>query len=152
MYLDDADQKLATFQPLLDRLQLLAKIVNSRFLFKKLVIDRSSGFRFITSEGGDIGPAELSSGEQHELVLAYDLLFNVQEGSLVLIDEPEISLHVSWQQQFLNDLSLVAELQSLRFIIATHSPQVIHNWWDHATALYEEPSQGVAENLDESNE
>ena len=34
----------------------------------------------------------LSSGEQHELVLAYDLLFKVKEKSLVLIDEPELSL------------------------------------------------------------
>ncbi len=140
MYLDDADEKLSTFKPLLDRLQLLTKIVNSRFLFKKLVIDRHEGFKFQTDSEGDLGPAALSSGEQHELVLAYDLLFNVDEGSLVLIDEPEISLHVSWQQKFLDDLTLIAELQSLRFLIATHSPQVIHNWWNRARALYDDPS------------
>jgi len=137
-YLDDTERKLATFQPLLDRVQLLQEIVNSRFLFKRLVIDRARGFTFVTDDAGEIGPASLSSGEQHELVLGYDLLFNVAEGSMVLIDEPEISLHVSWQQQFLNDLIKIANLQKLRFVIATHSPQVIHKWWDRAEALYED--------------
>jgi ABC-type lipoprotein export system ATPase subunit len=138
-YLQDTEEKLSTFQPLLDRVQLLQEIVNARFLYKTLTIDREQGFRFITDEGAEIGPSSLSSGEQHELVLAYDLLFNVAPGSLVLIDEPEISLHVSWQQQFLDDLIRIAELQSLRFIIATHSPQVIHKWWARAEPLYEDP-------------
>ena len=141
-YLQDTEEKLATFQPLLDRVQLLRDIVNARFLYKTLTIDRAQGFRFITEEGADIGPSSLSSGEQHELVLAYDLLFNVAEGSLVLIDEPEISLHVSWQQQFLDDLIRIAELQSLRFVIATHSPQVIHKWWPRARALRQDLPSG----------
>jgi len=122
--------------------ELLREIVNSHFLFKRLVIDQVSGFKFITDQDRELGPGALSSGEQHELVLAYDLLFNVNPGSLVLVDEPEISLHVSWQQQFLNDLQMMAELQSLRFVIATHSPQVIDKWWDRAEALYEDPEDG----------
>jgi predicted ATP-binding protein involved in virulence len=144
-YLDDTDEKLSTFQPLLARVQLLQEVVNSRFLFKRLEIDRERGFRFITDRDEEIGPSALSSGEQHELVLVYDLLFKVLEGSLVLIDEPEISLHVSWQQQFLNDLMKIAGLVNLRFIIATHSPQVIHKWWSRAKTLYEEPDAEVAQ-------
>jgi energy-coupling factor transporter ATP-binding protein EcfA2 len=139
-YLEDAEEKLSTFLPLLERVQLLREIVNARFLFKELVIDREHGFRFLTENGDEIGPSELSSGEQHELVLAYDLLFNVEESALVLVDEPEISLHISWQRQFLTDLARIAELQSLRFVIATHSPQVIHKWWDRAVTLYGDPS------------
>jgi energy-coupling factor transporter ATP-binding protein EcfA2 len=139
-YLEDAEQKLATFLPLLERVQLLREIVNARFLFKELVIDREHGFRFLTENGDEIGAGELSSGEQHELVLAYDLLFNVEESALVLVDEPEISLHISWQRQFLTDLARIAELQSLRFVIATHSPQVIHKWWDRAETLYGDPT------------
>ncbi|WP_040599999.1 AAA family ATPase [Patulibacter medicamentivorans] len=143
IYLEDTDEKLATFVPLLQRLQLFSEIVNARFLFKDLRIDRERGFHFVTDDLKEIGPASLSSGEQHELVLAYDLLFNVSSGSLVLIDEPEISLHVSWQQEFLNDLTRVSELQSLRFMIATHSPQVIHKWWHRAKALYDTPPHGL---------
>jgi predicted ATP-binding protein involved in virulence len=138
-YLDDSEQKLSTFQTLLDRVRLLREIVNSRFLFKELVIDADRGFRFETESGEEVGPNQLSSGEQHELVLLYDLLFNVGANSLVLVDEPEISLHVGWQQQFLNDIQRIASLADLQFIVATHSPQIIHTWWDRSIALYTPP-------------
>ncbi|WP_411098258.1 AAA family ATPase [Streptomyces sp. x-45] len=133
-YLDDSERKLATFEDLLRRVQLFRDIVNSRFQFKQLLLNRD-GFNFITDLEQDIPAEALSSGEQHELVLAYDLLFNVAEGGLVLIDEPEISLHVAWQQEFLNDIARIANTASLRFIVATHSPQIIHKWRSRAVAL-----------------
>lgn len=135
-YLEDAEEKLSTFRSLLDRVQLLRKIVNSRFLFQELTIDRDRGFRFITETGREIGADSLSSGEQHELVLVYDLLFNVSPETTVLIDEPELSLHVSWQQQFLDDIVQISDLASLRFIVATHSPQIIHTWTDRMVPLF----------------
>jgi len=72
----------------------------------------------------------LSSGEQHEVVLLFELLFKAKENSLVLIDEPEISLHVVWQKEFLNDIQEIIELQKIDVIIATHSPQIINDSWD----------------------
>jgi AAA domain, putative AbiEii toxin, Type IV TA system len=137
-YLEDAEQKLATFRHLLDRVQLLRRIVNERFLFQELLIDRELGFKFVTEMGHEIGADSLSSGEQHELVLVYDLLFNVEPETTVLIDEPELSLHVSWQQKFLDDMVEISRLASLRFIIATHSPQIIHTWSDRMVGLYGE--------------
>jgi energy-coupling factor transporter ATP-binding protein EcfA2 len=135
MYLQDTDERLATFQDLLSRVDLFRDIVNSRFQFKELHFDPRQGFRFVTGSGLTVSAEDLSSGEQHELVLAYDLLFNVAHGSLVLIDEPEISLHVTWQQEFLNDLVRIARQSRLRFVVATHSPQIIHKWWSRAQAL-----------------
>ncbi len=133
-YLDDSERKLATFEDILRRVQLFRDIVNSRFQFKQLHLNRD-GFNFITDSGHEIPAESLSSGEQHELVLAYDLLFNVAENSLVLIDEPEISLHVAWQQAFLNDIAEIAHTASLRFVVATHSPQIIHKWRKRAVSL-----------------
>lgn len=138
-YLGDSARKLETFSQLQGRVRLMRDIVNSRFLFKELQIDRERGFRIWTEDGSDLSADALSSGEQHELVLLYDLLFNVTPGSTVLIDEPEISLHVTWQQKFLDDISRVAEVASLRFVVATHSPQIIHKWWDRTERLYGEP-------------
>jgi ABC-type lipoprotein export system ATPase subunit len=134
-YLDDTDQKLATFDAILSKVTLLEEIVNSRFLRKRISVNAEDGLTIHTHRGQRIGPADLSSGEQHELILIYDLLFNVPEGSLVMIDEPEISLHVVWQQRFLADLSRIAELSSLRFVVATHSPQIIHKSWDKTVEL-----------------
>ena len=134
-YLDDIDQKLATFDDILSKVSLLEEIVNSRFLRKQIAVNTDDGLTIQARHGQQMGPEDLSSGEQHELILIYDLLFNVPEGALVLIDEPEISLHVIWQQRFLADLSRIARLSSIRFIVATHSPQIIYKSWDKTVEL-----------------
>ena len=63
--------------------------------------------------------------EQHELVLLYDLLFKVRPNTLVLIDEPELSLHISWQKTFLDDLLQIIRLAKFDVIMATHSPYIV---------------------------
>ncbi|MEU7479950.1 AAA family ATPase [Lentzea sp. NPDC042327] len=134
-YLDDTDKKLDSFRGLLNRVRLFRDIVNSRFQFKKMFIDREDGFYFETTTGQIIKANDLSSGEQHEVVMTYKLLFQTAPGSLVLVDEPEISLHVAWQKKFISDIRRISEVAGLRFVIATHSPQVISQWWDRAIKL-----------------
>jgi len=98
-------------------------------------ISKKKGFIFETSDGQSISPADLSSGEQHELVLNYELLFKVQPNSLILIDEPELSLHVVWQQQFLKDLQEIIKLAGFDVLLATHSPEIINDRWDLTVEL-----------------
>lgn len=134
-YLEDTEKKLSTFSEILDKVSLLQEIVNTRFLYKRLDIDRRRGLRLVSDEGTELGLSMLSSGEQHELVLLYDLLFNVQPGALVLIDEPEISLHVSWQKRFIEDLQRIARLVKFRSVVATHSPQIAGKWISRMVSL-----------------
>jgi predicted ATP-binding protein involved in virulence len=135
IYVNDVKQKLQVFDELTDKIDLLIKIVNSRFLHKKLSISKDEGFVFTSLEGKIIPPEKLSSGEQHELVLFYKLLFRLKPGTLVLIDEPEISLHVVWQQLFLNDLQKITNLVKFDVLITTHSPQIINDRWDLTVEL-----------------
>lgn len=136
VYLDDSEEKLASFTPLVEKLTLLEDIVSARFVGKHVRVDAESGLsirrRF---DDVEIPVESLSSGEQHELIMAYELIFRVTRGSTVLIDEPEISLHVAWQHAFLTDLMKIAELAGLRFVVATHSPQIINTWVDRTVAL-----------------
>jgi predicted ATP-binding protein involved in virulence len=135
LYLNDADTKLNAFDDLLEKIEIFKEIINSRFLHKSFKADREQGFVFHASNRRPIPLDSLSSGEQHELVLAYELLFRVKAGSLILIDEPELSLHVTWQHRFLEDLSRISKLANLDFIVATHSPQIMHKHWDLAVPL-----------------
>ncbi|TBN56296.1 hypothetical protein EYE40_02170 [Glaciihabitans arcticus] len=136
LYLRDADRKLESFEELLARIELFEDIVNTRFLRKILHVNADDGLAVTSTEDGStIDLDSLSSGEQHEIILMYGLLFNVKAGSLVLIDEPEISLHVSWQLSFVSDVARIAKLSGFQFIVATHSPQVINNWWTNAKQL-----------------
>jgi predicted ATP-binding protein involved in virulence len=131
IYLDDSNQKLEIYSDLASKLELFIDLINKRFLYKKISIDKKVGFVFTsTITQKNIPLSGLSSGEQHELVLFYQLLFNTEPNSLLLIDEPEISLHISWQNHFINDLRDVIKLTNFSAIIATHSPDIINNNWD----------------------
>ncbi|SOX52578.1 hypothetical protein MAAFP003_1244 [Mycobacterium ahvazicum] len=135
-YLDDNATKLSTFDELLGKITLLEDLINRRFLRKRIRVSADDGLQVIsTTRGTVIPPKGLSSGEQHELVLMYNLLFRVRPGTLVLIDEPEISLHVAWQMSFLDDVVRIAHSSEFRFIVATHSPQIIDKWWSRTKQL-----------------
>lgn len=128
VYLHDAQEKLQIFDALLSRVELLQEIINSRFLYKQFNVDKTSGFKFVSSyDSVDVPLKALSSGEQHELVLAYELLFRASRNSLVFIDEPELSLHVSWQRKLLDDIAKISAIVDLDFVIATHSPAIVSN-------------------------
>lgn len=131
VYISDSNEKLVIYDSLAQKLELLLDIINKRFLYKKLIIDRGEGFTFkSTVTNKNIPISGLSSGEQHELVLFYQLLFSTDKKSILLIDEPEISLHISWQNHFIEDLKYVIALNSFPAIIATHSPDIINNNWN----------------------
>jgi predicted ATP-binding protein involved in virulence len=134
VYVQDVETKLGIFDELADKINLLVNLINDRFNYKKMEIDKEKGFVFRT-DGRLLSPANLSSGEQHELVLTYELLFQTTKDTLVLIDEPELSLHVGWQIRFLDDLERIINLAQIDTLVATHSPQIINNRWDITVQL-----------------
>ncbi|NJN78309.1 MAG: ATP-binding protein [Saprospiraceae bacterium] len=78
---------------------------------------------------------QLSTGEQHAIIMFYALLFEVPNESLILIDEPENSLHIEWQMEFLNDMKDIIDLRGFDVLIATHSPSIINGEWDLTVSL-----------------
>lgn len=132
IYVDDVENKFSVFDDISEQLQILTDFVNDRFQYKRLTIDKQRGFVVIPLDKQGkprskqrVPTTSLSSGEQHQLVLFYELLFDVKANSLILIDEPEISLHVSWQESFLDDLERASTVGKFDVLIATHSPDII---------------------------
>lgn len=69
---------------------------------------------------------ELSSGEQNRILTAIKIMSNISNNCIVLIDEPEISLHLTWQMQyhdFINDI--ISDYKGVYVVIATHSPILV---------------------------
>jgi predicted ATP-binding protein involved in virulence len=139
LYLQDVNTKLAVFDDLQRKIETFLDVINGKFKTKKFSVNRESGFSFYTgiSKKNSLSPTQLSSGEQHQIVLFYELIFKASENSFFLIDEPEISLHVDWQRMFLDDIHKIAQLGDRQFLIATHSPQIIGNYRHLAVALNE---------------
>lgn len=124
-----------------DRLSLFKSAVNGLGLSnKEMEVHPSFGFRMVSTDKiKEIIPMErLSSGEKHVLVQLCEMLFCSQEGTLVLVDEPELSLHMAWQYQYLPVLKQIASLCGFQFLIATHSPQIFNAEWSLTTDLFME--------------
>lgn len=115
--LDDLAQRLTTYKAFLD----------SRYTPKSVTLNRGQGMRIELASGQSIRPSDLSSGEQQMAVLAYEILFRTEPNTLVIIDEPEISLHVLWQDTLVDDLSKMGLASNLQFLMATHSPVILAN-------------------------
>lgn len=132
IYFDDFAEKYKVFQNLVSKLDLFTRIINNRLSFKHIRITRDKGFEVVDNDNSDkiLQLTQLSSGEKQEIVLFYDLIFDTKEKLLLLIDEPEISLHITWQKKFLDDLLEVSKQIELQVIVATHSPQVVSNHLD----------------------
>jgi predicted ATP-binding protein involved in virulence len=143
VYVEDVEKKLNVFAETARKIDLLRRIINNKFAYsyKEINFSKEKGFVFTTryrsssADSKKLLPTDLSSGEQHELVLLYELLFKVEPNSLVLIDEPELSLHVGWQIQFLKDLQEITKLADLDVLMATHSPDIIQDRWDLTVEL-----------------
>lgn len=114
----------------LNRLQIFEDFINSCFVFKKIQTSRNKGIISKLNSNGIKKPREisldrLSSGEQHLLIMAYKVIFGFPKSSYILIDEPEVSMHLEWQEEFIDLLEKVGKIRNLNFLCATHSPATV---------------------------
>ena len=131
IYVEDSKKKLATFDEVYSKVSVFRELLSKKLRPKELIINRESGAQ-VKRGKEEIGLSKLSSGEKHEFIMLFKLIFETPANSLVLIDEPEISLHVSWQLEFMSDLAKMQSANQFQSIIATHSPQIIQGA-DHIT-------------------
>lgn len=127
IYVSDMEEKLDVFNDIFPRAKFFLTTMNSQLEGKNLRLDsKDKGIIIELKDGKSIPLTSLSSGEQHLLVLFYEVIFAQEKStSLLMIDEPEISLHVSWQYKFVELLEKAASLSNCCAVIATHSPQIV---------------------------
>lgn len=138
-YLDDIEVKMRIHSEFVGQLSLFKTLVDeSIFANKTLRVDDEVGFLFYSQSmfKEPLMPEKLSSGERHLLLQLFELIFRAPKGALVLIDEPELSMHMYWQLRYSKMLSRIAELRKLHFVIATHSPQIFNSMWNRSIDLY----------------
>ncbi|WP_261046080.1 AAA family ATPase [Streptococcus mitis] len=139
IYFDDFDEKYQIYENFVNQLELFTDIINDKLDFKKIEISREEGIFIedIDVKGKKLSLSQLSSGEKQEIILFYKLIFETPENTLLLIDEPEISLHIAWQKKFMDDLYKIIKFKNLNVIVATHSPQIINHRWENQIDLGE---------------
>lgn len=78
---------------------------------------------FKNSAGEKFDINELSSGEKQLFLRTLTIKMLNPENSIILIDEPELSLHPKWQQQIVDVYKKIGKNNQI--IIATHSPHIL---------------------------
>lgn len=110
-------QEKAHFQDLVDEL----------FAETGKKIDRESNEIFLLQMDERLSPYKLSSGEKQMLLILLTTLVQDKQPYVLFMDEPEISLHIDWQQRL---IGLVHDLNpNAQIILTTHSPAVIMDGW-----------------------
>lgn len=113
------DKQRAIFRPV----DNFTQIVNQLFSRKTLHITASNEMSFSSRTGKNLTYHQLSSGEKQLLILLSETLLQKEEPAIFIADEPELSLHVLWQEK------LISSIQSLnpaaQIIVATHSPDIV---------------------------
>ncbi|MBD5170732.1 MAG: ATP-binding protein [Bacteroidales bacterium] len=110
-----------------ERLDKFCDVVNALFKDTGKRIEIEGNKFIINSNGRFLSSNDLSSGEKQMLLLLLRVFLLEEKESVVLIDEPENSLDISWQYRLI-DL-LVKLNQNAQFFITTHSPSIFGNGW-----------------------
>lgn len=122
-------------QPISKFISTVNKFINTESNKKEICIDDGGEIYLKTPHKSHIDLYQLSSGEKQIVTFFAYLLFGLQDTnqSLFIVDEPELSLHLQWQRQFVDTLlTLNPEIQ---LIFATHAPEIIGKHRDKAFKL-----------------
>lgn len=112
-----------------ERIDKFFEVLNVLFASTGKRIDIDDKNRVIFRKGDMIIPTErLSAGEKQILLLLFTIFLMEDKSTILLLDEPEISLHIEWQDRL---IQLMHELNAnCQIIMTTHSPNIFADGWE----------------------
>ena len=111
-----------------ERKNLFISLVNECFAETgKTLSNDSTKLVFLKDNAIGIYPKELSSGEKQLLIILLTVLLERGEEYILMLDEPEISMHISWQYKLID---MILQLNpNVQIILTTHSPMIFSDGW-----------------------
>jgi predicted ATPase len=103
-------------------------VVNRLFKRKSVELNQRNELIAKLQNGDPFDLKDLSSGEKQLIIILGEALLQHGAASIYLADEPELSLHVAWQERL---VSSIRELNnSAQLVFATHSPDIVSAYGD----------------------
>jgi len=134
-YLEYLESKIAQRELISNRLKTFEETLSSFITDKNITIDSKEGLSIKTGEGQPLRESQLSSGEYHLLFLLVSSLVTKRSGTVIAIDEPEMSMHISWQRKLVDAILKCASMAQPQLILATHSPDIAAEYPDNLINL-----------------
>lgn len=109
------------------------KIINYMMVRKKFTINSQNELQVETLSGRELLLHRLSSGEKQLIIVLGEALLQEKKTWVYIADEPELSLHVRWQESLVKNLCTINP--NSQIIFATHSPDVVSNYGDNVFSM-----------------
>lgn len=100
--------------------------LNSLMPRKKFVILPDNSLAVRVANGHTLDLSCLSSGEKQMIIILGEALLQKGEPTIYIADEPEISLHVKWQESLVDNVLRLNPAAQVFF--ATHSPDIVAHY------------------------
>jgi predicted ATP-dependent endonuclease of OLD family len=130
--------KLEALEQVKNVLDLFIESINRYYSHKEVSFTLGSGFTLKQRNGGPLSFNLLSSGEKQLLLLFINTITSAEAATIFVIDEPEISLNITWQRALIDTLLQFSSGKNIQYIFATHSLELLSNNTEHVTKLVEE--------------
>lgn len=133
-YIDSIEAKLKELDRIHYLLSTFTETLTEFYKDKMVTYQFTKGIQ-IFSDGEEIRPDMLSSGERQLMVLFCSIFLAHDKTSIFIIDEPEISLNVKWQRKLITTLFQLTRDSQVQFIFATHSIELLTKYDQHVIEL-----------------
>ena len=131
----------ASIQRACDDINHIFKIMDVDAKLVGLSADGKSEPLFENGQGKSFNIESLSSGEKQLFIRALSLKFLNANNCLILIDEPELSLHPEWQRKIVHVYEQIGENNQI--IIATHSPHIVGSVQAKSVRILRRGDEGI---------
>lgn len=121
---DNRDKVSKSIEGLFELINKLFKNTNKEIEVSENNVD----IQFRDSRDNIIPLKYLSSGEKQLLIHLMRVFLSDKKPYIALFDEPEISLHIEWQEQFID--AIMSLNPNMQIFISTHSPSIFGNGWN----------------------
>ena len=137
LYFDNITRKNNFIKSYVEPFKTFEKIINELFKGKKIFIRLDAPakdiFSIISESNDRIDIKQLSSGEKNLILIFFHYLFQMENNTLFMVDEPELSLHIDWQEHIVKYLTEYSKNNQI--LVVTHSPDIIQGYREYIINL-----------------
>lgn len=139
-FLQGQQSRLNALRPIHSKLRNFVNLINSYFGGKHISFNIYDGFEIVLPDQAlladqALDPDKLSSGEKNLLLILLNVFTSPRKSSLIIIDEPELSLNIKWQRTLVESLLELGKDSHWHFIMATHSIELLTRHSDRVVVL-----------------
>lgn len=123
--MDGLVARLDALKSVRDEISTFVSLVNSFLHYKYVYFSMQEGIQIVNKDGGVLNPNRLSSGEKQLILLLGHALISRDRATILLVDEPELSLNIKWQSKLIDALKACSGGVTPQYILATHCLEML---------------------------